>query len=81
MISSASCVSSSVGAPKLAAAPQRLLDGLDDARMGVAEDERPPGADVIEVAVAVEVEEVRPFAAGDEERLAADGRRRPGRGC
>ena len=68
-INSASCVSRSVGAPKLAPLQQRLLHGLHDARMGMAEDERPPGADVIEVAIAVDVEEVGPFAAGDEHRL------------
>ena len=49
-----------------------LLGGRDDARVGVAEDERPPGVDVVEVAVAIEVEQVRPLAACDEQRLAAD---------
>ena len=49
--------------------------------MAVAEDQRPPRADVIEVAIAVDVEEIGPFAAGDEERLAADARRRRGPGC
>ena len=51
MISSASCVSRSVGAPKLAAARHRLVDGLHDARMSMAQDERPPRADVIEVSL------------------------------
>ena len=51
----------------------------DDARVAVAEDQRPPRADVVEVAVAVDVEEVRPLAAGDEQRLAADGAERAGR--
>ena len=43
---------------------QRFLDGLDDARMAVAEDQRPPGADVIEIAIAVEVEEIRALRRG-----------------
>src|SRR5262249_21581343 len=60
------------------AAAHRLLDGADDARVGVAEDQRPPRADVVEVLVAVEVVEVRPVAAGDEQRLAADGAERAG---
>ena len=54
------------------AAADGLFDGLDNARMGVAENERSPGADVIEILVAVDVVEIRPFAAGDEERLTAD---------
>ena len=45
----------------------------------VAEDERAPRADVIEVLIAVDVEEIRPFAAGDEDRLAADGAEGAGR--
>ena len=52
---------------------------LDDRGVAVAEDHRPPRADEVEVAVAVEVEEVRPVAAGDEERRAADRAERPGR--
>ena len=50
MISSASCVSRSVGAPKLAPRRTASSTACDDARMGMAEDERAPGADVIEVA-------------------------------
>jgi hypothetical protein len=71
MMRSASSLSSSVGAPKLA--PQRLGDGGDDARVAVAEEERAPRADEVEVAVAVEVVEVGALAPGDEQRVAADG--------
>ena len=56
-------------------------DGFDHARVAVAEDHRPPRADEVEVAVAVEVEEVRAVGAGDEQRAAADRRRTRGPGC
>ena len=55
---------------------QRLLERTDDSRMRMAENERPPGEDVVEVAVAVDVDEVRAFAALDEERRAAHGSKR-----
>ena len=42
----------------------------------MAEDQRPPGEDVVDVAVAVDVDEVRALAALDEERRAADGSER-----
>ena len=61
------------------AAMQGRLDGLDDRRMGVAEDHRAPGADVVDVAVAVDVEQVGPFGPVEEDRLAADAAERPGR--
>ncbi len=72
VISSASCVSSSVGAPKVAPARHRFGDSLHDARMRVAKDKRAPGATVIEIAVAIDVEEVRACAARDKDRLPAD---------
>ena len=50
-----------------------LLDGLDDGREGVAEDHGAPGAEEVEVAVAVRVEEVGPFGVSHERRVAADG--------
>src|SRR5262249_38260019 len=43
----------------------------EDARVALAEDERSPRADVIEIAVAIDVEKVRPSAAPDKRRLAA----------
>ena len=44
----------------------------------MAENHRSPGKDVIEVAVAVEIEEIGPFGPIDENRLAADAAKRPG---
>ena len=48
-------------------------DGLRDLWIGVAEEERAPGADEIEVAVAVGVVEILGFAAVDDERVGLDG--------
>ena len=50
-----------------------LLDGLDDGRKGVAEDHRAPGAEEVEVAIAVFVEEVGALGVGDEGWVAAYG--------
>ncbi len=66
------------GRPEAGAAPQGRLDGRDDRRMAVAQDHRPPRADVVDVAVAVDVEEIGPFGAVEEDRLAADAAERPG---
>ena len=52
------------------------FDGGNDFRMGVAENRRPPGADVINQFIAVHVPDVRAFGPVDEERLAADGAER-----
>jgi hypothetical protein len=49
------------------------LDGFDDGREGVPEDHGTPGAEVVDVAVAIGVPEVGAFAADDEGRVAADG--------
>src|SRR5262249_1100361 len=57
----------------------RLLDRADHARVNVAENQRPPGADVIEALVAIDVVEKGAFAARDEGRLAADGAKSAGR--
>ncbi len=40
--------------------------------MAMAEDQRPPGADVVDVLVAIGIEDVGAFAALDEGRSAAD---------
>ena len=48
---------------------RRRLDRRDDLRVGVAEDERPPGHDPVEVTAAFGVLEVGPRSAADEERL------------
>src|SRR5207248_9309866 len=58
---------------------QRGRHGGGDTGVTVAEDQRAPGADVVEVAVAVEVDEVRPLTLGDEDGLAADAAEGAGR--
>ncbi len=55
------------------AAPGGLGDGVGDGGMGVAEDEGAEGGDVVDVGVAVKVEDAGPLAVGDEGRVAADG--------
>src|SRR5262245_28675599 len=63
-----------------ARAPGRgLRHRLHDTRMGVTEDQRTPRADEVEIAVTVQVVEIRPLAAGDEGRIAADAAKRPRR--
>ena len=49
----------------------------DHRRVGVAEDQRAPGADPVEVAVAVDVDQLAALAALDEDRLAPDLAHRP----
>ena len=49
------------------------LDGGNDFRMRVAENGRSPGADVVDVFVAIHVPDARALGFVDEERLAADG--------
>ena len=56
-----------------------VVERRDDARMRVPEDQRAPGEDVVDVAVAVDVDEVRALAALDEEWCATDGTERPNR--
>ena len=70
-----------VGAPKLDPSSDRRDRRLDHGRVGVAEDHRPPRPDEVEVAVAVDVEEVRPLAAGDERAGCRRPPRTPGPGC
>ena len=52
---------------------RRFPDGVDDRRMRVAEDRRPPRSDIVEIALAVGVPQVRAVAARDEAWRAADG--------
>src|SRR5437763_1121628 len=54
------------------AAPGGLAYGLDDRGVRVAEDHRAPGADEVDVLVAVRVEQVGAAGGGDEPRGAAD---------
>src|SRR5262245_18440699 len=56
----------------------RRVHVLDDARVAVAEDERTPGADEIEMTVAVDAEAIRPLAALDDDGLTADRAERAG---
>ena len=58
---------------------RRALDGLDDRRKGVAEDHRTPGAEVVDIAIAVGVDEVGALGALDEWRRAAHGAKGPHR--
>ena len=52
------------------------FDGGNDFRMRVAENRRPPGADVINQFIAVHVPDVRAFGPVDKKRIAADGAER-----
>ena len=65
--------------PEAGAARDRLLQRRDDGRMAMPEDHRPPRADVVEVAIAVDVDQPGPLAALEEDRLAADRPERPRR--
>ena len=56
-----------------------VRDRGHDGRVPVAEDVRPPGADEVDVAVAVDVGEERPLAGGHMNGRAADGPERAGR--
>ena len=70
--SSASSTSPAVGAPKLVPFAAAALDGLEHLGVRVAEDQGPPRADVVDEAVAVDVDQLRALAAVDEERVAPD---------
>jgi hypothetical protein len=69
--SSASSISPSVGAPKDRPFRRGLLHGAHGVGIGMAEDQRAPGTDVVEVGLAVGVPDARAFAAGKEARRAA----------
>ena len=61
-------------------APHRLAHRRDDGRVRVAEDHRPPRADVVDVAVAVGVDDLGALGLDDEQRvLAPDRAHRPHR--
>ncbi len=53
--------------------------GLEDLGRRVAEDRRPPRAEIVDVLVAVDVPQPRPAGAGDEDRVPADRAHRPHR--
>ena len=75
----ASRTSASVLAPNDVPRAGGLGDGPHNARRRVPEDQRPPGQDVVNVAVAVHIEDVRPLAPLHEQRVAADALERPHR--
>ena len=70
--SSASSTSPSVGAPKLVPRAAASATACTMSRMRVPVDQRPPRAHVVDVAVAVDVDELGALAAGDEDRVAPD---------
>jgi hypothetical protein len=67
------------GSAKARAVSCRLRDGGQHCRVGVAEDQRSPGADPVEVAVAVDVDQLAALSTLDEDRLALDLPHRPHR--
>jgi len=52
---------------------ERALQGREDFGMAVAQEQGAPGADVIDILVAIHVEDAGAFAAGDKGRIAAHG--------
>ena len=69
---SAISISRTVGAPKLEPRSRALDHGRSHLGMHVAQDHRAPRADVVDVLVAVDVEQIGTRGAGHERRLAAD---------
>ena len=67
------------GAEAGAAARAAASSAATTAGWRVAQDHRPPRADVVDVAIAVDVEQIGPLAALEEDRLAADAAEGPGR--
>src|SRR5690349_20894396 len=60
------------GRAEAGAGCERFARCLHDGRMRVAQQQRSPGADVIDILVAVRIEDVRALAARDEQRRSAD---------
>src|SRR6185436_1793491 len=59
------------------AAARGVAHRLEHGRMRMTEDQRPPGADVVDIALAVDVVELRALGAGYEKRRSADCPERP----
>ena len=70
-IASASSISCSGGRAEAGADFERALQRRQNLGMAVAQQQRAPRADVVDVLVAVDVEDVAALAARDEERIAA----------
>jgi hypothetical protein len=79
-MASASSISCAGGRAEAGADGERAFERLENRRVAMAQQQRAPGADVIDVLVAIDVEDVGPLAARDEHRLAAHrcGTRAPG---
>ena len=58
-MASASSISCSVGAPKLVPMVSARFERRENLGVAVAQQQRAPGADVVDVLVAVDVEDVR----------------------
>ena len=67
------------GCSKTRAVRQRAFDRADHRRMSMPEDMRTPRSDVIDQPIAIDVVQVGPFAAFDDERLSAHATKRPRR--
>jgi hypothetical protein len=77
--SSAISTSLSVGAPKDSPLQRRLLDRGDHLGMRVPKDQRPPRADVIDVALAIGIDDARTGTGGEKARRTADRTKGPDR--
>ena len=64
---------------KARATARRFFDRRHDARIRMPQNERPPRADVIDVAIAIDIPQIRSFTALNDNRLSADAAKRPRR--
>ena len=78
-IRAARSVSASVGCTERSALIHRLVNSGQHRRMRVAEDHRAPGAYIIDVFVAIDIEDPGTFGPGDEQGAALDAAERPNR--
>ena len=60
------------GGAERSSSSRRGLDGGDDGRGGMAQDQRPPGADVVDVTLSVGIGDAAPVPAHDEGRGSPD---------
>src|ERR1700716_3003147 len=60
------------GSAKTCASRRRILNCCDHARFSMSENHRPPGADIIDVAIAIRIPEIRTISPRDKWRLSAD---------
>jgi len=58
---------------------RRSLNGSDDGRMSMAKDQRPPGADIVNVLIPVFIPNPRSLSFSNENRVSSDGSGRPNR--